>query len=99
MFMPYRCSRRGVLTYPPPLPSPCTVPVLFLSRNAGIAPPPPHFLDWNCVLSLHVAGHLEESITLLRLMMVVSSRLLLVLEGVGLMPVISMLDPLSTERL
>ena len=42
---------------------------------------------------MHAAGHPEESVSLLRLMVVASSRLLLVLEVVGLMPVISRLDP------
>ena len=51
------------------------------------------------MLFLHVADHPEESIALLRLMGVASSRLLLVSEGVGLVPVLSMLGPLSTERL
>ena len=37
----------------------------------------------DCVLSMHAAGHPEEYITLLRLMVVAFSRLLLVLEGVG----------------
>ena len=67
-------------------------------RSAGIAPtPPPIFFDWDCVLSLHVAAQPEESITL-RLMMVAPSRLLLVPEG-SLIPVLSMLGPLSTECL
>ena len=51
------------------------------------------------MLSLHVAGHPEESITFLRLMVVASSGLFLVSVGVGLMLVLSMLSPLSTERL
>ena len=51
------------------------------------------------MLSLHAAGHPEEYITLLRLMVVAFSRLLLVSEGVGLMPVLSMLRPLSEELL
>ena len=55
--------------------------------------------SWNCVLSLHVVGHPEESITFLRLMVAVSSRLFLVPEGVGLMPVISVLSPLYAEHL
>ena len=55
--------------------------------------------DWDCVISLHVAGHPEESSTLLHLMLVASSRLLLVSEGVGLMSVLSMLSPLSMEHL
>ena len=45
------------------------------------------------MLSLHVAGHPEESITLPRLMVVTSSRLFLVSVGIGLMFVISMLSP------
>ena len=48
---------------------------------------------------MHVAGHPEKSITFLRLMVVASSRLLLVSEEVSLMPVISMLISFSTERL
>ena len=40
---------------------------------------------WDCVLSMHAAGHPEESTTLPRLMVVASYRLLLVLEEVGLM--------------
>ena len=83
------------------------VQVLFPSRSVGIAPPPlPLFFfvggsgcDWGCVLSLHVASHPEEPFTFLRLMVVATSILLLVSEGVGLMPVLSMLSPLSTERL
>ena len=51
------------------------------------------------MLILHVVGHPEESISLVRLMVVVSSRLLLVPEGVGLMLMLSMLSPLSAERL
>ena len=51
------------------------------------------------MISMHVAGHPEESITLLRLMVVASSQLLLIIEGVDLMPVLSMLSPFSTERL
>ena len=82
----------------PPTPFPRTVQVLFPSRSAGIAPPPPIFVggpgyDWDCVLSLHVAGHPGESITLLRLMVVASSRLLLVPVGVGLMPVLIDAEP------
>ena len=51
------------------------------------------------MLSMHVAGHPEESIILLRSMVVTSYRLLLVVERVGLMPVLSILGPLSTKRL
>ena len=83
----------------------CTVQVLFPSKRVGIAPPPHLFFciggpacDWDCVLSMHVAGHPEESITLLRLIVMASSRLLLNLERAGLMPMLSMLSPLSTER-
>ena len=50
------------------------------------------------MLSLHVAGYPEESITSLRLVVMASSRLPLVSVGVGLMSVLSMLSPLSTER-
>ena len=65
--------------------------------------PPPFFVGgpgygWDCVLSLHVADHHERSITFLRLM-VASSRLRLVPVEVSLMSVLSMLSPLSTERL
>ena len=85
----------------------CSVQVLFPSRRAGIAPSPlisffcigGPACSWDCVLLMHVAGHPEESNTLLRLMVVASSRLLLVLEGVGLMPVLSMFSFLSTECL
>ena len=48
---------------------------------------------------MHVVGRLEESITLLGLIVVASSRLFLVFEGVGLIPVLSMLSLLSKERL
>ena len=70
----------------------CTEQALFLSRRVGIAhSSPPTFIylfifiggpgcDWDCVLSMHVAGHPEEYITLLRLMVVASSRLLIVTE-------------------
>ena len=51
------------------------------------------------MLSLHVAGHPEESIILLRLIAVASYRLGLVSVGVGLMSVLSMLSPLPMERL
>ena len=92
-------------SFPPP-PFPCTVQMLFPSRSAGISPPPPHpffvggpGFDWGCVLFLHVAGHPEKSITLLRLMVVASSRLFLIPVGVGLMSVLSMLSPLSAKRL
>ena len=69
-------------------------------KEHGHSPPPPSNrgpgCDWDYKLSLYVAGHSEEYITLLRLMVVASSRLLLVPEGVGLMPVISMCNPFST---
>ena len=78
--------------------------VLVLYRCRRHSPPSPFFVggpgcDWDCVLSLHVAGHPEEFITLLRLMVVASSRLFLVSVEVSLMSVLSMLSPLSTERL
>ena len=81
-----------------------TVQVIISSRRVGIASPAPFFIgspgcDWTCVLSLHVAGHPEESIILLRLIVVASYRLGLVSVGVGLMSVLSMLSPLPTERL
>ena len=63
-------------------------------NESGHSPPLPSFFvgdpgcDWDCVLSLHVIGHPEESITLLHLMVVASSRLLLVLVVVGLMLVL-----------
>ena len=50
------------------------------------------------MLSLHVAGHFEESITFLRLVAAASFRLPLVLVGVGPMSVLSVLSLLSTER-
>ena len=74
---------RGVGIAPPPISffCFCTVQVLFPTRSTGKAPPPPiEGLggNWDCELSLHVAGHPEESMTLLRLMGVASSRLLLI---------------------
>ena len=64
----------------------CIVQALFPSKILVIAPPPRPFLEgpgcaWDCVLYLHVAGHPVESITLLRLIVVPSSRLLLVSKG------------------
>ena len=102
MFVLYRCySRRGVRAYSiPPISLYCTdvIPVeergIVPPRSVGIAPPPSFFVggpgcDWGCVLSLHVAGHPEESITFLRLVVVASSRLPLVLVGVSLISVLS----------
>ena len=72
---------------------------LYLPEARGYSTPPPLIClggptwEWDCVLSMHAAGHPEESTALLRLMVVASSQLLLVLEGVGLMPVLSRLDP------
>ena len=76
-------------------------------EERGHSPPPvpplfcwgPGLRFWDCVLSLHVAGHADESVTFLRLMVVASSRLPRVSEGVGLMSGLSMLSHLSTERL
>ena len=74
--------------------TPHALPILSSSFFIGCSA-----FHWNCVLSMHVAGHPEESITLLRLMVLASFRLLLVLEGVfSLMSVLSMLRPLPTER-
>ena len=88
---------RGPTLAPAELVYICTVQVLLLSRRAGIAPPSICLGDPACdrdfVLSMHAAGHPEKSITLLRLTVVASSRLLLVLEGVDLIPVLSRLDP------
>ena len=81
----------------PPISLYCTG--VYSVEERGHSPPPPIVFDWNCVLSLLVAGHPEESIAFLRLMVVASIRLLLVPEGVGIMPVISMLSPRSTECL
>ena len=78
-----------------PPPFPCTVQVLFSSRRSAGC-------DWDCVLSLHVVGYPEESITFLRLVGVASSRLSLVSVGVGLMSVLSMLfhgTPMIGRRL
>ena len=87
---------------PPPISLYYTGVILVEGRGYS-APPPPFFVgspgcDWDCVLSLYVAGYLEESFTFLRPVVVVSSRLSLVSVGIGLMSVLSMLSPLSTER-
>ena len=77
---------------------------IILVEERGHSPPPtPIFVGgpgcvWDCVLSLHVVGYPEESIIILRLVVVASSRLTLFSVGVGLMSVLSMLSPLSTER-
>ena len=91
----------GILP-PPPFPYTDVTPV----EENGHCPSHPQFIfvrgpgcGWNCVLSLHVVGHPEESITFLRLMVAVSSKLFLVSEGIGLIPVISVHSPLYSERL
>ena len=75
-------SRRGTRAQPPPTP-------IFVGGPGCV---------WDCVLSLHVVGYPEESIIILRLVVAASSRLTLFSVGVGLMSVLSMLSPLSTER-
>ena len=88
---------------PPPISLYCTGVILVEKR--GHSPlPPPYFVggpdcEWDCVLSLHVVGYPDKSITFLRLVVVASSRLPLVSVGVGLMSVLSMLSPLSRECL
>ena len=45
------------------------------------------------MISLHVAGYPGEPVTLLRLMVLESSRLLLVSVGVGVLPVLVDAEP------
>ena len=92
-------SRMGIAPPPHFIFLYCTDVIPVEERGLSPPPPPPRRSGLRLglqALSLHVAGHPKEYITLLRLMVVASSGLLLVPEGIGLMPAISMLYPFST---